>query len=137
MIFPGHLSAGYLTTYATLGIAATAGLSTSETVTLLVAGTLLGDAPDVDILFYFFRKKTLGPSKLAAHRKYITHAPILWFTLGLSIFFAATFAGAGLFWQILGLLVWLCPWSHFICDSVDCGIMWLWPFSKKQFAFPF
>lgn len=134
MIFPGHLSAGFLTACGVVALAGPAGLHGPDVATLLIAGTLLGDAPDVDILFYFFTKKTLGPGKLAAHRKYLTHAPLLWLIAGGVITGLSWLLGAGAFWQLTGLLVWLCPWSHFICDSIDCGIMWLWPFSEKQFA---
>ena len=104
----------------------------------MFGGTLLGDAPDIDILFYFFKKKTLGPGDLSAHRKYPTHAPVVWFILGVAIFcvspLLAGVAGSVAFWKIAGLLVWLCPWSHLLCDSIDYGVMWLWPFSERQFA---
>jgi hypothetical protein len=142
MIFPGHLGAGYLTAYAIIAAAGAGSLiglgagalSPSEIDILLVSGTLLGVAPDVDILFYFFDKKTLRPDKLSSHRTYITHAPLFWLILGMGIFSATSLLGGGAFWKIASLLVWLCPWSHLVCDSIDCGVMWLWPFSKKQYA---
>ena len=136
MIFPGHIAAGFLTTYSVVsffpGLHAPVG--GTELAALFAAGTLLGDAPDIDVLFYFLKKKTTSPDKLSAHRTYITHAPVVWLLLGLSIFFLSSAFGLGSFWCILGLLVWLCPWSHFLCDSIDYGVMWLWPISKKQFA---
>ena len=110
------------------------GLSSGEMLTLLIAGTLLGDAPDTDILFHFITKRTLKPSSLSDHRKYLTHAPLLWIVAGLGIVGISFFFSLGIFWQLLGLLVWLGPWSHFLCDSVEVGVMWLWPFSKRQFA---
>ncbi|MEI6057785.1 MAG: hypothetical protein WCQ60_02320, partial [bacterium] len=63
-----------------------------------------------------------------------THAPLLWFVAGLIVFSISSLFAAGAFWQVLGLLMWLGPWSHFCCDSVDVGVMWLWPFSRRQFA---
>jgi hypothetical protein len=148
MIFPGHLAAGYITTRATLAVAAAIGavgigtaggsLSPAEMTTLLIAGTLLGDAPDIDILYVFFTRKSFHPSKLSGHRRYITHIPLLWLILGLGIFFLSPFftmlGGDLIFWKLLGLLVWLCPWSHFLCDSIYGGIAWLRPFSQKDFA---
>lgn len=131
MVFPGHIAAGYLTT---IGVIAVTGylLSPHEHLLLLSAGTLLGDAPDVDVFFNFLEKKTIKTFGLKGHRDHITHAPIFWFVLGIFVFIIST----SNFGKILGLLLWLCPWSHFVCDSVfsTSGIKWLWPFSKKEFT---
>jgi hypothetical protein len=35
----------------------------------------------------------------------------------------------------IGMLSWLCSWSHFVLDSVANGIEWLWPFSNKLYGF--
>ncbi len=135
MIFPGHLGAGFLTGYAVIKLMhGSTSLSTEEINILLGAGTLLGVAPDSDIIFYFFQKKTLKPEQLSAHRKYLTHAPLVWLIVGGTFFAVSYIFHLGTFWKILSLLLWLCPWSHFICDSLDTGIMWLWPFSTRQYA---
>ena len=59
MIFPGHIAAGFLTTYSVVsffpGLHAPVG--GTELAALFAAGTLLGDAPDIDVLFYFLKKK--------------------------------------------------------------------------------
>jgi len=65
------------------------------------------------------------------HRRYITHAPILWFILALGIYFFS----ASTYHKYLGLLLFLGTLSHFILDSFDYGIMWLWPLNKKVFSF--
>jgi membrane-bound metal-dependent hydrolase YbcI (DUF457 family) len=39
------------------------------------------------------------------------------------------------YWHYVGLLLWLGSWSHFILDSIQYGIMWLWPFSNRTYAF--
>ena len=110
----------------------------TELAALFAAGTLLGDAPDIDVLFYFLKKKTTSPDKLSAHRTYITHAPVVWLLLGLSIFFLSSAFGLGSFWCILGLLVWLCPWSHFLCDSIAHSHAFIKPtffYSRREFQF--
>ena len=129
MVLPGHIAAGDLTTYTVLAVTSYA-LTPDQHLLLLLAGTALGDAPDIDILYYFLKRKAVGPSGLSKHRTYITHTPLLWLLLGLIIFFCST----NDFGRTLGLLVWLCPWSHLLCDSISTGVMWLWPFSKKQYA---
>ena len=30
--------------------------------------------------------------------------------------------------------MWLGSWSHLLFDSIETGVMWLWPLSTKQFA---
>jgi membrane-bound metal-dependent hydrolase YbcI (DUF457 family) len=38
------------------------------------------------------------------------------------------------YFKIFGLILWLCSWSHFVLDSIEYGIMWLWPFNKQKWA---
>ena len=131
MVFPGHIAAGYLTA---LGVVTFAGLplSPNEQTILLTVGALLGDAPDIDVFVSFFRKKTTDISSLNGHRDYITHTPILWLLAG---FLVIVLTGSP-FGQILGLLLWLCPWSHLVCDSMfsSVGVQWLRPFSHTSFT---
>ncbi len=131
MVFPGHIAAGYLTA---LGVVTFAGipLSPNEQTLLLTFGALLGDGPDIDIIFSFFKKKTTDVSALQGHRDHITHVPLLWLLIGLFVFL---FVDSD-FGKVLGLLLWLCPWSHFVCDSLfsSVGIGWLKPFYKKEFT---
>jgi len=140
MVLPGHLAAGYLVSFGVLKFAASwlsISLTRAQTVWLFIVGTLLGDGPDVDAVFGIWKSKSLSPKGLDGHRKYPTHAPVLWFVLGLAIFLAARIfgnSGAPAFFQVLGLLVWLGPWSHFLCDSLENGVMWLWPLTTRQFA---
>jgi membrane-bound metal-dependent hydrolase YbcI (DUF457 family) len=35
----------------------------------------------------------------------------------------------------IGMIIWLCTWSHFILDSLYWGVRWLWPFSQRCYAF--
>jgi len=140
MVLPGHLAAGYLTTYGVLKLAPSylsLSLSSVQIFWLFIIGTLLGDAPDIDAVFGILKSRSLSPKGLDGHRKYPTHAPVVWLAAGLVVFFTARCfgtIGVPAFFQVLGLLMWLCPWSHFLCDSVENGVMWLWPLTTQQFA---
>src|SRR4051812_47497643 len=129
MILPGHLAAGYLTTYAVLHLGGFH-FSGNENIAIYTIGTLLGDGPDFDIFLNFLRKKTLTPEVTDGHRGYITHTAVLWLLLGSAVFVLG-YAAQSDFIQALGLLLWLSPWSHLLCDSLIFGAKWFWPFSDK------
>ncbi len=135
MILPGHLAAGYLTTYAVLHVAGFQ-FSGNENIAIYTIGTLLGDGPDFDIFLSFLKKKTLTPAVTDGHRGYITHTAIFWFLFGCVVFFCGDIFASD-FVKALGLLVWLSPWSHLLCDSFVFGAKWFWPLSDKFFTFPF
>lgn len=131
MLPTGHIAAGYLTGYALLKFFHPA-FSVHDTSVLLWLSVFFGFAPDIDVFFVFFKTSSLlvcGDEKVN-HRKYFTHAPVLWLIAGLLIYFFAT----NNFYRFVGLIVWLGSWSHFILDSIEHGVMWQWPFSNKVFA---
>lgn len=132
MILPGHLAAGYVATFLTITTLGYSFTPTEQTL-LLTAGTLLGDAPDVDVFFSFIKHKSVKVHSLKGHRDHITHIPLLWLLLGLSIWISSTSD----FYKTLGLLLWFCPWSHLICDSIftDTGVRWFAPFTQKSAMF--
>lgn len=132
MVLPGHLAAGYITTFLTMTTLGYSFTATEQTL-LLTAGTLLGDAPDIDVFFGFIKNKSTKVTSLKGHRDHITHVPLLWLFLGLSIWMISTSD----FYKTLGLLLWVCPWSHLICDSVftDTGVRWFAPFTQKSVMF--
>lgn len=132
MLPTGHIAAGYLTAEALLHFAHPA-VTPEQKTQLLWWGVFWGFAPDIDVFYYFFSNKTLlvaGGGSKKDHRSYLSHAPILWLIAGLLIYF---FAGS-IYLKYIGLLLWLGSWSHFLLDSIDYGIMWLWPFDKKIYA---
>ncbi len=129
MVLPGHLAAGYITARALIAIVHPA-ISSTELQLLTLFGTLSGDFPDIDVVYHMLKRKTTSPKDLGDHRHYVTHAPIVWLALGLLVFVFNTTT----FFKMIGLLLWLGPWSHFLGDSIDFGVMWLWPFSKKRYA---
>jgi membrane-bound metal-dependent hydrolase YbcI (DUF457 family) len=131
MLPPGHIAAGYLTGYALLKFAKPA-LDSQQQTQLLWWSAFFGFAPDIDVFFVFFSTHSLlvAGDKDVNHRKYFSHAPVLWLLAGLLIYFFAP----STYLKYIGLLLWLASWSHFLLDSIEHGVMWLWPFSKKVFA---
>ena len=132
MLPPGHIAAGYLTAEVLLHDYPSTIISLSQQNQLLWWGMFFGFAPDLDYFYVLYRQRafTVKDGGQVNHRKFLTHAPILWLIAGLAIYFLST----DVYYQILGLLLWLASWSHFILDSVEDGVMWLWPISSKQFA---
>jgi len=131
MLPTGHLAAGYL-----VGVGVAKLLLPDITQFELhffgYWGAFLGFAPDLDVFYAFFVQKSLlvAHKDTPIHRKYFFHAPILWLIVGMLIIY---FARDYKFW-VIGYLVWLGSWSHFILDSVEYGIMWLWPFNTNVYA---
>lgn len=130
MLPPGHLAAGFLVAKAVLQITKPA-VSAVQSTQLLWWGIFFGLAPDLDFFYDFFKVKKFkyDPNK-GNHRNYFSHAPVLWLIAGLLIFFFST----GAFWKTIGLLIWLCPWSHFLLDTIQYGVMWLWPLNKRLYG---
>jgi len=130
MLPPGHIAAGYLAAKYFLRTFYP-GIPPVETNELLLLGAFFAFAPDLDAFFSFFvtGSFTFNVEK-TDHRKYISHAPVIWLAAGLLLYFF----GPTQSWRVGGLLLWLCSWSHFALDSVQSGIMWLWPFSREVFA---
>lgn len=131
MVLPGHLAGGYLATKILLSL--TAGtISPDQTTALLIIGTLAGEAPDGDLLrFYLVHKLKLGNDQ--SHRDYFSHSPLVWLVISLLIVVSGSMTGSN-FFQLIGWTVLAGSWSHFLLDSIEYGIRWLWPFSQKRFA---
>ena len=73
MVLPGHLAGGYLASRAVLFLTH-ATFTPVQTATLLVIGTLAGEAPDIDFIFFYFNQRSKTSKKVAEHRDYFTHA---------------------------------------------------------------
>ncbi|MDB4940194.1 MAG: hypothetical protein JWO40_619 [Candidatus Doudnabacteria bacterium] len=128
MLPPGHIAAGYVVSKAVLSYL-NYSLTSEQTTTLTLLGIFIAFVPDLDFFYAFFKTKSLRiDNQKVSHRTFITHAPILWLIAGLLTFFFA----ASPFYKALGLLIWLCSWTHFILDS-EWGVMWAWPFNKKLY----
>ena len=131
MLPPGHISAGYLTAKTLLHFVHP-NLSQTQLSHLALWGVAFGLAPDLDMIYACYKKgsyRVIGQNGVQ-HRKFISHAPILWLIAGLAVFFLS----ASTYFKMFGLIIWLGSWSHFLMDSFDYGVMWLWPFNKKVFS---
>lgn len=130
MLPPGHIAAGYIVAK-TITKFVPFTLDLNQISQLSWLGMLFAFIPDLDYFYAFLRigKMRIDISQ-ANHRRYITHAPLLWLAIGLIIFFLAHSD----FGKALGLVIWFCSWTHFVLDS-EWGVMWLWPFSKKFYPF--
>ena len=131
MLPPGHVAAGYLVANLVIKLSGfKPGLL--EANHLVLWGMFFSFAPDLDTFYSFAKEKafTVHDPEAHNHRKYWSHAPLLWLFAGLAIYLL----GTSEYVKCFGLLVWMCSWSHFVLDSIEYGIMWLWPFSKKIYA---
>ncbi len=135
MVLPGHLGGGYLAARAVLALApaAAATFSPTQTAALLVIGTLFGDGPDLDLIWYSFKHRILKSAEHDNHRDYATHAPVVWLGISLSVVLAGWLFGS-LFTQFAGWMIISGSWAHLLLDSIEYGVMWLWPLSHKRFC---
>lgn len=132
MLPPGHIAAGYLTGYALLNIVKP-DLPVDQLQQLLWWGTFFGFAPDFDNFIAFAKVKSWWYRRNVdngIHRKFYSHVPVLWLVAGLLVYI---FSG-DVYWKTVGLMLWLGSWSHFILDSIEYGVMWLWPFNSEVWA---
>jgi hypothetical protein len=131
MLPPGHVAAGYLAAYSFVKIVKPA-LEPSQINQLILWSTFFSFAPDLDWFWAFAREKAfiVKDFKQNDHRKFYSHAPLPWLATGLLIYFLSS----NEFVKYFGLMLWLGSWTHFVLDSIEYGIMWLWPFSSKVYA---
>lgn len=127
MLPPGHVAGGYLTTRLILNVFAL-NISLADTQMLLWVGVVSAFAPDLDMFYAFYKQRSfIHPSQKVNHRAYITHTPLFWLSISGMIWFLF---GNGL----LALVVFLGGVSHLVLDSLQHGVMWLWPYSKQYYA---
>ena len=134
MVLPGHLAGGYLVTLALVSIthAGSNGVFTHEQLNvLLIIGTLAGELPDIDLIRDYFEQRR-DEKHLIDHREYFTHAPSFWLAVSLVIVTSGYVAGSS-FTQYVGWIILAGTWSHFILDSIEHGVIWLWPLTNKKF----
>jgi len=131
MVLPGHLAGGYLITSALLGIFQP-GFSHGQINALLIIGTLAGELPDVDTVFPVISHLLNRKPRKESHREHITHAPLFWLAISVVVVIVGLFASSA-FIRWIGVLVLAGTWTHFLLDSIEWGIWWLWPFSSKRF----
>ena len=128
----GHIAGGYLITQAVLALAHPA-LSVMEQQQLLWWGMFFGFAPDLDTFMVFIKTKRFVATDDISHRKFWSHAPIVWLIGGLAVFFFGL-TRQNIFLEYLGIIIWLSSWGHFVIDTIQNGVMGLWPWGKKPIA---
>ncbi|MBI2645072.1 metal-dependent hydrolase [Candidatus Uhrbacteria bacterium] len=129
MLPPGHIAGGYLVVYSLVKIFQPQ-FSPTEINQLLWYGMFFAFVPDLDMFVSFFRQRSCIIQKEHNHRKFYSHTPIVWLIVGCMVMIFAQ----SLFVVYIGLLIWLASWSHFVFDSLNYGIMWLFPFSRRLFS---
>jgi hypothetical protein len=134
MLPPGHIAAGYLVAESLLAVLQPE-ISSAERSQLLFMGAFWGFAPDLDTFIAFAKARsfTFKPNKAdeVNHRKFSSHAPVIWLLAGLFVYGLSNSE----YGELSGLLLWLCSWSHFFLDTIQYGIMWLWPWKRTIYAF--
>ena len=130
MLPPGHIAAGFLVAKAVIMVAHPA-ISAEQQNSLLFWGAFFGFLPDIDMFYAFFKVKGFTFKNDAVnHREFISHAPLVWFVASCVLFvFAPT-----LYIKYIAIIMWFGTWSHFILDSYETGVRWLYPFNKKLYA---
>lgn len=130
MLPPGHAAAGILVA-AVINKYFGLNLTPHEQKIMLGVGALFAFIPDLDMFYAFFRVgRFIQPVKKINHRKFITHTPLFWIMVGISVFYF----NQNPFGFILALTIAFSAISHLFFDSLEYGVMWLWPFSKNQYA---
>lgn len=132
MVLPGHLGGGYLMARALLSVFHPV-FSQAQVTALMVIGTLCGDLPDIDLIAFsythFFKKN----SAKEQHREYITHMPLFWLIPSMTVVAAGAVFGSP-FVEYVGWLILIGSWTHLLLDSIEYGVAWLWPISRRRFA---
>jgi hypothetical protein len=130
MLPPGHVAAGYLTAVVAVKIFHP-NFDQHQINSLLFWGMFWGFCPDLDVFYSFYKIRGFtSDSKKADHRKFISHAPLLWLFVGIVLYFLMS----NPFWKFNIILMVAGTWSHLLLDSIEYGIPWLWPFSHKLYA---
>jgi inner membrane protein len=134
MVLPGHLAGGYIVTTAILKfIPGTEQFSNNEIALLYIIGILSGEIPDIDLLFFYLSKKINKNSKKTTHREFYTHLPLFWLIISTLIIILGYVINSS-FIILIAIILLGGTFSHLIFDSIEYGIRWLGPFSKKHFS---
>ncbi len=131
MLPPGHVAGGYLVGYAFVRFIEPS-LPASQAQFLIFLAMASAFAPDLD-MFYSFIK--VGNMRLATHRAnhrlLFTHTPFFWIICGFGIFLLQ---GANRQSASIALVITLGALSHLLLDSIQYGIRWLYPISKRLYS---
>ncbi len=128
----GHIAGGYLATRALLQRWRPA---QRERRVLLALGVAASALPDVDVLGYALRRRSLDFENFD-HHQWITHTFPPYVALGLLLYGSARAANHPR-WQRRAMLITLMCTLHLLQDSIGSGtgLMWAWPFSRRMDGF--
>lgn len=123
-----HAAAGYVFAFALLKILDPA-LPVDQINSLLLWSLFWAVAVDWDMVISASMLRSLRMRNAVSHRRFLTHTPIFGLAIGLTMYFLAD----SLYGQYFALVFLAAYASHMVVDSIEIGIMWLYPFSKKQY----
>jgi membrane-bound metal-dependent hydrolase YbcI (DUF457 family) len=132
MLPPGHVAAGFLTAKALLNIAQPE-LPQHQLTELIWWGMFFSFAPDLDNFVAYAKIKSWWYKRGmdgSMHRQFYSHVPLIWLIPSLIIYFVAESE----YVKYVGLMMLVGSFSHFILDSIEFGVPWLWPFNKEVWA---
>jgi membrane-bound metal-dependent hydrolase YbcI (DUF457 family) len=133
MILPGHLAAGYLTATAIVKIMKPE-IDPAHLNYLIVLGTFFGMIPDLDAFWVFYKnKRFVFKDEAIDHRSFLSHVPLLWMIVCV-VLIAVFSITDDEYMKYASVILTISVLSHFILDSIQVGIMWFWPFSKRKYA---
>lgn len=130
MLVFGHAAAGYLIVYLLMKIFHPTLLTDNQVNLLYIIGIIASLIPDLDIYLFFYKHKSIKLQRDDSHRKYFSHTVLFWLVISIIVFFAmGTFFGL-----YVSIVIFLSTMCHLLFDSIEYGVMWLWPFSNKQYC---
>ncbi len=132
MVLPGHLAGGYIATSIILNFVSIP-LTSADLSVIYTIGILSGEIPDIDLLLFYLEKNKNKNKTRQTHRDFITHIPMFWFVFCLTIFFIGFLVTSKLI-MLLSVVILAGTFSHFILDSLEYGIQWFKPFSKRRYC---
>lgn len=106
-------------------LVATSIFSVNLNLYILLIAIFLALIPDIDLLIYILRGYDM---KFAYKHRDILHLPVVYLVISLFIYVIN---------PLFSLIFFFSTFFHFLHDSIGIGwgVSWLWPFSKKHFAF--
>ncbi len=113
-----HLPSGFL-----VGNLATANRGSKQIMAASLIGAMI---PDLDMLYFHF--VDFGRTH---HHQFISHWPLAWLALGLSVIFATHVTGCST-QRTIAIAFFSAVILHFCLDSIAAPVFWLMPFSKGQ-----
>jgi membrane-bound metal-dependent hydrolase YbcI (DUF457 family) len=125
MLPPGHIAGAFI-----VGKLAQIAQPALDRPEFLAWCAFFGFLPDLDTFLAFFKLKRFISDENVNHRKFTTHAPLLYLFI-FEVWYLLFPETRMIAWAFL-----LGTWSHFLIDTAShTGIQWFYPFSSKLYSF--